>query len=228
MVEPNHVDFLNPEPDNRLEDLFGKGDTPLPDIQARDLAEYYPLSELKNLILSIDWEITDEVLDKLLLQIKDLNMTYEHDKIVLTFLQILNALVVYIQKNRAKAHPKSFKTLNSAFSSLDKVVLSRDMEEAAKKKILSAEMNRYKQLKIQIAQSRSDKQKSRIKRQRPESVSPATFALRSNAGEKEFPITDQRRELSAEAMAAAVEDIKQYIHSEITALKEEIKSLFEK
>ncbi len=219
---------MNPELENRLEDLFGNGDSPLPDIQARDSAEYYPLAELKNLILSIDWEITDEVLDKLLQQIKDLNMIYEHDKIVLTFLQILNALVVYIQKNRAKAHPKSFKTLNSAFSSLDKVVLSKDMKEAAKKKILSAEMNRYKQLKIQIVQSRAEKRNSRIKRQRPESVSPAPFSLSSNAGKGEIPLTDQCREPSAEAMAEAVEEIKQYIHSEIKALKDEIKSFFEK
>jgi hypothetical protein len=226
LAEPNDCDSLNPELDNRLEDLFGNGETTLPDGQAKGSEEHYPLSELKNLILSIDWEITDEILEKLLQQIKDLNMTYEHDKIVLTFLQILNSLGGYIKKNRANAHPKTFKTLNSVFSSLDKVVLTRDMADSERKKILSAEMNRYKKLKIQIAQSKKEKQKTSLKTQQAESFSPETFSSKANAGKEGF--TDQRPDPSAEMLAEAVEEIKQYVHAEIKALKEEIKSLFEK
>lgn len=228
LVEPNDSDSLNPELDNRLEDLFGNDETTSPEDQAKESAAYYPLSELKNLILSIDWEITDEILEKLLQQIKDLNMTYEHDKIVLTFLQILNTLGGYIKKNRANAHPKTFKTLNSVFSSLDKVVLTRDMEEAEKKKILSAEMNRYKQLKIQIAQSKKEKQKSSLKKQKAEGFSPEAFSSKANTSKEEFSGTDQRPDPSALILTEAVEEIKQYIHSEIKALKEEIKSLFAK
>ncbi len=127
----------------------------LPHVPEKKRNEHYPLAELKNLILSIDWEITDEVLDNLLLQLKDLQLTYEHDKIVTTFLQILNSLGNYIKTHRAKAHPKTFKILNSVFVSLDKVVLSKEMTEPAKKKILRAEMNRYKELRTQIAKSKA-------------------------------------------------------------------------
>jgi hypothetical protein len=223
--EPNDADNLKPELENRLDDLFDKNDTPLPDNEDRAVLECYPLSELKNLILSIDWEITDEVLEKLLQQIKDLNMTYENDQIVLTFLQILNSLGVYIKKNRAKAHPKTFKTLNSVFSSLDKVVLSKDMVETDKKKILSTEMNRYKKLRIQIAQSKTEKKKHKIKSQEPGITAPESFFQTSNAGKAEFPNTEQNQEPSAGALAKAVEEIKQYLHAEIEALKAEIKSL---
>ena len=225
MVEPNDDNNLNPEFENRLDDLFDENDTPLLDNEDRDVSETYPLSELKNLILSIDWEITDEVLEKLLQQIKDLNMTYENDQIVLTFLQILNSLGVYIKKNRAKAHPKTFKTLNSVFSSLDKVVLSKDMVETDKKKILSTEMNRYKKLRIQIAQSKTEKKKHKIKSQEPGITAPESFFQTSNAGKAEFPNTEQNQEPSAGALANAVEEIKQYLHAEIEALKAEIKSL---
>jgi hypothetical protein len=225
LAELNDADNLNPELENRLDDLFDENNTLLPDNEDRDVSEYYPLSELKNLILSIDWEITDEVLEKLLQQIKDLNMTYEHDKTVLTFLQILNSLGVYIKKNRAQAHPKTFKTLNSVFSSLDKVVLSKDMVETDKKKILSTEMNRYKKLRIQIAQSKTEKKKHKIKRQEPGIIGPESFFQTPNAGKEEFPNTEQRQEPSAEALTKAVEEIKQYIHAEIEALKAEIKSL---
>jgi len=224
LAEPNDADNLNPELENRLDDLFDENNTPLPDNGDRDVSEHYSLSELKNLILSIDWEITDEVLEKLLQQIKDLNITYEHDKTVLTFLQILNSLGVYIKKNRAKAHPKTFKTLNSVFSSLDKVVISKDMVETDKKKILSTEMNRYKKLRILIAQSKTEKKKQKIQRQESGTTAPESFFQTPNAGEEEFPNIEQRLEPSAEALAKAVEEIKQYIHAEIEALKAEIKN----
>ncbi len=225
MFEPNDADNLKPELETRLDDLFGESDTLLPDNKDPNVAEYYPLSELKNLILSIDWEITDEILEKLLQQIKDLNLIYEHDKIVLTFLQILNSLGVYIKKNRAKAHPKTFKTLNSVFSSLDKVVLSKDMVEAAKKKILSTEMSRYKKLRFQIAQSKTEKKKQKITHQEPGITAPESFFKTPNAEEEEFPNKEQNQQLSAEALTNAVEEIKQCIHAEIEALKAEIKSL---
>lgn len=226
MVEPNDTDKLNPELEDRLDDLFDEDNTSLPDNDDCAGSEYYPLSELKNLILSIDWEITDEVLEKLLQQIKDLNMIYEDDKTVLTFLQILNSLGVYIKKNRAKAHPKTFKTLNSVFSSLDKVVLAKDMIETDKKKILSTEMNRYKKLRIQIAQSKAEKKKNKIKRQEPGITTPGSFFQTPGTGKEGFSNTEQFQESSTEALSKAVEEIKQYIHTEIEVLKAEIKALF--
>ena len=225
MGEPNDADNLNSGLDNRLDDLFAEDDTPLLDKETGNASEHYPLSELKNLIFSLDWEITDEVLEKLLQQIKDLNMTYDHDKIVLTFLQILNAVGVYIKTNRAKAHPSSFKTLNSVFSNLDKVVLSKDMSEADKKKILSTEMNRYKKLRTQVAQGKAEKEKHKIKRQEPGGAVPESFFQIPDAVEGELAGTDQRPDFFAEALNKAVEEIKQHIQTEIKALKAELKSL---
>jgi hypothetical protein len=225
LVEPNRADNLSTEVENKLDDLFDRNDTRLPDNENNDVSGHYPLSELKNLILSIDWEITDEVLEKLLQQIEDLNMIYKHDKSVLTLLQILNSLGVYIKKNQAKAHPKTFKTLNSVFSSLDKVVLSKDMAAADKKIILNTEMNRYKKLRVQIAQSKAEKDKQKIKRLEPRETLPETFFQASNGVKEKITNTEKNRESSAEDLGQAVEEIKQYIHAEIEALKAEIKSL---
>jgi hypothetical protein len=163
LVDSKDIDTLSSELENRLDDLFGENDIQLPDAQEKNRKEHYPLAELKNLIFSIDWEITDEVLDNLLQQLKDLLLTYEHDKIVTTFLQILKSLGNYIKTHRAKAHPKTFKILNSVFASLDKVVLSKDMSEPAKKKILRTEMNRYKELRTQIAKSKTAAAKRKAK-----------------------------------------------------------------
>ena len=225
MVEPNDDDNLNPELENKLDDLIDENDAPLLGNENHDASGHYPLSELKNIILSIDWEITDEVLEKLLQQIEDLNMTYGHDKTILTLLQILNSLGVYIKKNRAKAHPKAFKTLNSVFSSLDRMVLSKDMETADRKKILNTEMNRYQKLRIQIAQSKAEKKKHNISRPESGDTSPESFFPAPSAGKEEIGNLGQHRESSAEDLAKAVEDIKQYIHAELEAFKAEIKSL---
>ncbi|MGD1973447.1 MAG: hypothetical protein PVG73_05215 [Desulfobacterales bacterium] len=225
MGEPNDADNLNSGLDNRLNDLFAENDTPLLDKETGNASEHYPLSELKNLIFSLDWEITDEVLEKLLQQIKDLNMTYDHDKIVLTFLQILNAVGVYIKTNRAKAHPSSFKTLNTVFSSLDKVVLSKNMSDSDKRKILSTEMNRYKKLRTLVAQSKAEKERHKMMRQEAGGAVPESFFQIPNAAEGKLPDTELQPDVFAEALNKAVEEIKQHIQTEINALKAELKSL---
>ena len=243
MVDSKDVDTLSSELESRLDDLFSEPNGAQPDAEDTDREAYYPLAELKNLILSIDWEITDDVLEKFIQQIKDLKLTYKHDKIVLTFLQILNSLGNYIQTNRAKSHPKTFKILNSVFSSLDKVVLTRDMAETAKKKILRAEMNSYKELRTQISQATSTtRPKAKAKAEESEIAKatqdqPGTLAgppvQPSETEIFESPQIDHDpepdvvtlREPLVESLAEAVEEIKKYIHDEINALKKEIDAL---
>jgi hypothetical protein len=246
LADSKDVDTLSSELESRLDDLFGENNGALPEAEDNDAASHYPLAELKNLILSIDWEITDDVLQKFIQQIKDLKLTYKHDKIVLTFLQILNSLGDYIKTNRAKSHPKTFKILNSVFASLDKVVLARDMTTTVKKKILQAEMLRYKELRAQIAQVKTAaKPKEKIKpanaekreiakvtEDQPVPLTEPSVPL-SEAAISESPVIDQGQESdivslrqpSVETLAEAVDEIKKYLHDEISALKKEIKAL---
>ena len=70
MADSKDVDTLSTELENRLDDLFGENNLSPADAEDNDIAAHYPLAELKNLILSIDWEITDDVLGKLLQQIR--------------------------------------------------------------------------------------------------------------------------------------------------------------
>jgi len=106
------------------------------------------------------------------------------------------------------------------------VVLAEDMIETDKKKILSTEMNRYKKLRIQIAQSKAEKKKNKIKRQEPGITTPGSFFQTPGTGKEGFSNTEQFQESSTEALSKAVEEIKQYIHTEIEVLKAEIKALF--
>ncbi|MCP4629382.1 MAG: hypothetical protein GY850_38640 [bacterium] len=252
MVDPKDIDTLSTELDNRLDDLFGENDVPLLDAQVK---EHYPLAELKNLILSIDWEITDEVLEKLIQQLKNLQLMYKHDKIVMSFLQILNSLGNYIKTHRAKAHPKTFKILNSVFSNLDNIVLSGEMSKSAKKKILHAEMQRYKELRNQIAKGKKTaaqprtKAKARvtegieipgkneelvIKLDEPsediivkKGYAEPVLTLDEPSGKLPALSLEPEPNTPPATLAEAVEEVKRYIHIEIQALKAEIHSLKE-
>lgn len=229
MARQNDEDTLSEELENRLDDLFGEDDKfsegPITDDSAQD----YPLSELKNLVLSIDWEITDEVLQKFISQIRELKAYYQDDKINLTFLQILGSLGEYIKTNRGKAHPKTFKILNSVFSQFDEVVLNQDMQEIEKKKILRAEMNKYKVLREQITQDKAAKKKKKpskaavpVKRKQKEAVAAPLVEKASSGPAAPAQRTARDDSDYAEQIANAVEDIKRFIQAELKALREEL------
>ena len=238
MVNPKDVHTLNSELESRLDDLFREDEVPQEDSQHAGQIQNYPLAELKSLVLSIDWEITDEVLSNFLQQLNDLKLRYQDDKIILTFLQILSSLGDYIKTNRSRAHPKTFKILNSVFSHLDQVILAKGMSESEKKRILQSEIHRYKDLRAQIARSKAaglQKRKTAavvtdkfrgMKEKIDAGISAAEPALHRTPIAKEAPpVADRHQGVSAKALADAVEEIKRYIHAEIKAIKEELQLL---
>jgi hypothetical protein len=113
--------------------------------------QFYPFRLLKSIILSIDWEITDDVMERFVAQVTGLMETYKDDRFVLIFLHLLWELGKYIKKYRGQSHPNSIKTLISVYNALEKIVSQKGLDDSSKKKILSAEMIKFKTLKDQIA-----------------------------------------------------------------------------
>jgi hypothetical protein len=196
----------------------------------------YPLAELKHLVLSIDWEITEETLDGFLTQIDSLKAIYKNEKIILMFLQLLGFLGVYVKTNRGNAHPKTFKILNSVFACLEEVVLSEDMTEPEKKKLLRTEMNKYKQLRNQVSKKKAAKvgrkevisapkeDASRVKAsQQKEAARPDDKVSEKTV--KKSPSLAPGASQSHANLADAVEELKKFIHSELNALKQELRIL---
>ena len=233
MAPKNDEDSLSAELESRLDDLFGEDDKFSEGPLAEKLPEDYPLGELKNLVLSIEWEITDEVLINFLRQINELKTTFKDDKINLTFLQILGSLGEYIKTNRGKAHPKTFKILNSVFSRFDDVVLSKDMQKDEKKRILQTEMAKYKELRIQISRNKADripqkavkpirKIKPKVKEQRLSAKATPTPTIEEPAMTPKEALLDPKVSgvSYSKEIAEAVEEIKQFIHNEFKSLRE--------
>ena len=69
--------------------------------------EESPLARLKTIILSIDWEITDEILQQLKEELLDLNDVWAGDKIKQVYVQGLDKIGKYIYKEKANAHPNA-------------------------------------------------------------------------------------------------------------------------
>lgn len=210
------------EVEDRLDDIFGaEEDNPTASLDNGPLSEDSPLRNLKGIVLSIDWEITDEIMGGFLGEVEALRKQYAHEKIPALFLQLLGSVGAYIRNQKARAHPDSIQVLNSAYNSFEKVLVSDPMmSETEKRKWLYTEVNRFKKLKQDIARARADQAQPHVD-QEPEPEA-ASAAASSSGGTQESAL-DLEGMPPHEAFAYALEEIKQVIKSEFQSLRAELR-----
>lgn len=115
-----------------------------------------PIAKLKTIILSIDWEINDDILKQLDDELIDLADIWAGDKIKLVYVQGLSKIGKYIFKEKANAHPNAIKLLITFYHNLEKIVASEDsMNDEEKKQLLFKDVKSFDQLKQQIGMSSS-------------------------------------------------------------------------
>jgi len=116
--------------------------------------EESPIARLKTIILSIDWEINDDILKQLDDELIDLADIWAGDKIKLVYVQGLSKIGKYIFKEKANAHPNAIKLLITFYHNLEKIVVSEDsMSEEEKKQLLFKDVKSFDQLKQHIGMS---------------------------------------------------------------------------
>ena len=195
--------------------------------------ERSPLKELKTIVLSIDWEINDEDMTRFIEQVETLKQTYVYDKVALLLLQILDALGRYVKTNKGNAHPNAVKVLNSVYTSLEKVLLQKDITDAEKEKVLLVEVQRFKELKEQVSARETSvdekkeakkplEMKPEIKGNEKDVALPEVAKPHEKAMEK-VPLSDMSHMPPHEAFAYALEEIKHVLKSEFKALRAELK-----
>ncbi len=164
------------EVEDRLSDLFGDGDEDVPEVEevaddkgAPDFGDVSseiedapileadiddvmnsPLGELKSAVLSIDWEINDKIMSRFLDAVKGLKGEFENDRIIQMFLQLLTSVGKYIKAKKENSDPDVVKLLNSAYAGLEKVVLSKEVTEDEKKKLIVSEINKFKKIREKL------------------------------------------------------------------------------
>ena len=207
-------------------DLFGHSNEGLDSLEYTGDPEGTPLTELKSIVLSLDWEITDESMTRFVQEIEKLKKTYRDDKILVSFLGLLDSVGKYIKTHKAKAHPNASKLLNSAYMSLEKVIVSKDITEPERRKIFVSQVKSFKRLKEQIAlrKAASDRKKGL---KPPDQIGPvAEEQINDLSMQRQGRTPDGTKERlreSDEVFMSALEEIKQLIQEEFRALREELK-----
>lgn len=110
-----------------------------------------PLGELKGVVLSIDWEISDKIMSRFLDAVKGLKGEFKDDRIIQMFLQLLTSVGKYIKAKKENSDPDVVKLLNSAYAGLEKVVLSKEITEDEKKTLIVSEINKFKKIREKLA-----------------------------------------------------------------------------
>ena len=205
MENESNGDQFSEEVEDRLQNLFGE-EEPAEGAEKKGAdIKPNPLRGLKTVVLSIDWEITDEVMTSFAEQVAVLQDTYRNDKIVLVFLQLLGSIGEYIRTHLGQSHPDAFKILTSLFSELERIVQSEDLTEVERKKILSVELGKYKKLKNQLIPNKAQADDRR--------KAAAAASDRSAVGGVQPEVLK------------AIEDLKLFIQQELRILREEINKL---
>jgi len=169
---------LGAEVSNRLDELFGDDDSevtpmstgssdavsvadeskskakksvkPTSEDVGEDLDADSPIRNLKALVFSIDWEITDETMVDFLAETNRLKRKYKDDQILSLFLKLHESIGKYIKAKKARAHPDSIKFVASVYKNFEKVLMSPKMKESQKKQLLSGEVKKFKDFKQRV------------------------------------------------------------------------------
>ena len=194
--------------------------------------ENSPIKELKSTIMSLEWEISDSVMEKLEEEIRKLEILSQNDKIILAFLQLLGSLGKYIRQKRAQAHVDSITLLHSVYESLEKSMLSEDMSDGAKKKMLIAHVTQYKKLKQEIQSRKKHGQHAKPSASRANSIGPAPSAGSDGmpfpgSHPREIPSDFKDLTHMTQEILCSMREIQQTIQNEFSILRGEMRRLLE-
>jgi hypothetical protein len=229
LAQKDRDDSVAFEVESRLDDIFGDEDDSVQAEEELSIAEPddHPLRELKSIVLSIEWEITDEVMTDFVEQIDRLKEKYQNDRITLLLLQLLSSIGKYIRRNKSKSHPKAFKILNSVFRRLEQSLIDPEMSESDKKRALFIELNKFKALKEEIAPSKrpparrpttvdTDQPEEKNEMMAPEVAEAPAAAEPSVAVEKPAGI------MPTDPVILKLDEIKQFIKAEFERLRKDL------
>jgi len=233
---------LGAEVSDRLDELFGdedSDDTPMaaaspaaiskakssPKKAAKadtaSLDDDSPIKNLKALVFSIDWEITDETMVDYLKEIKRLKKKYKGDKILSFFLKLHESIGKYIKAKKARAHPDAMKFVASVFKNFEKILLNPGMTEKKKKQLLTSEVKKFKDFKQRVLIREDAMGPAAVPAAAEEKVHVAEVVATPDSGEPGAALSLETKE----ALDYIVEQLKKEIKAEFHTIRQIIKNL---
>ncbi len=183
------------------------------------------LDELKSVVMSIEWEITDDLMERLVANVETLKSRYQDDRILVMFLQLLGSLGLYVKTNKGSAHPSAFSLLSSVYASFANAVQPGQISPSEKKKLLYVELSKYKELKEQLGLARHpanelspEKNHSKQASARAEN-NPAVPRRNTDEPDSSVP-DDSSASVAPQQFEAAMASIRKLIRDEFKNLRE--------
>lgn len=224
-MEKNENAFVE-KVESILDDLFDEDDPTTDTVEESSEVGYYPLRFLKATVLSIDWEITDEIMARFIEQVERLKTSHHDDKTILPLLQMLGSVGQHIRIFKENSHPNAIKILKSLYIRLEQIITADDMPENDKSRILFREIRKFKALKAQIVAGNLTLAKGS---KAAASVAAAPVAQVSEQEPEKVATTDQPQNSQAdgsfETVLTAVEELKRIVLDELSAIRDEIAQL---
>jgi hypothetical protein len=196
-----------------LDELFADDEETPETVEEGAPVGYYPLRFLKATVLSIDWEITDEVMGRFIDQVERLKEAHQEDKTILPLLQMLGSTGQHIRIFKENAHPTALKVLKSLYLTLEKAMSTDTTGEVEKSRLLFREIRKFKALKAQIVEGNLALA-NRIKPAPPQAAAASVPDSQDTTGTGDL-----------QAVLGAIADLKQTVAADIQQLREEIRAL---
>ena len=112
--------------------------------KTHEMMYIYPLYTLKNILLSIEWEVTDDILSKYLNEIIQLQRLFQNNRYLKRLLQIQYFYGRFIKTYPDRIPLKTYKILYTLYNCMNNILANKKLSDFEKKKIVEQEIHRYK------------------------------------------------------------------------------------
>jgi hypothetical protein len=203
---------------------------PAPAASAKeDMSEKLGLKDLKVLVLSLEWEITDSVMDSLVKEVGKLKPKGDKDPVIKTYLSLMDLLGKYIRVKKGGAHPESFTLMGSVYESMESVLANPGMPENQRKRLVLEQVQKFNRIKKSISTPKvpePDDDAPVVEAQpiEPVAARPARVVQDAApvAATPVAPAAPAAPSADVAELVARMDALKKFVQNEIRAIKEQI------
>ncbi|MCI5143221.1 MAG: hypothetical protein D3909_16150, partial [Candidatus Electrothrix sp. ATG1] len=116
-----------------------------------------PLTSMEATILGLEWEVTQEGLEKFHAEATELQEHLSDNREAQILVQGLQALGSYIREEKSNAHPDAFTILHAFYDALKLLIKDTNLTPEQRKRVLVEQIDSLNSLKAVIAQSAAER-----------------------------------------------------------------------
>lgn len=193
-------------------------------VQTEPMPPEHPLQVLKVLVLSIDWEISEDTVRGFLQEIGRLTKKHGEDPVNRKWFELLTGIGHYVYKRKSDIHPEAIRLLHAMYADLEATFFPDRMPEQKRREMLLNRVVEYNRLRDIVRRGGTADTETPKASKRAE-VEPISA---SPPGESHPNIPDtgsdeEEHMLLHEVFAQALEEMRHLIQAEFRALRAEIK-----